>query len=265
MKKILVTLLLFVNMLYAVTAYPLLYRGIGDNIYSNTDAYKQLLKYDYFQRGHEALNVFVVKSDALREEGAFLDASSDAKAKKNYINKLRALDKENTYIRGTLSSDLHKLRNEREFEVLRLMNTFDMPELSNSKEVKIALSQLEENADKILTSVDYSALDHEGMLKFYKEKLLIARIDESPEVGCLNDITAINYWILEVDKYSDDACKAKDAISQIDIFFKASRKSCGSQNDRYLEFKKLTYDYRTSMSKRLNSECQDDNEFGEEK
>lgn len=264
MKRFILMIIFLSSLLYGATDFPLLYRGIGDNIYSNTEAYKQLLKYDYFQRKHEALSAFVLKSDALREEGFALDASSDAAAKKGYITKLRQLDKENTYIRGTLSSDLPKLRNEREFELLRLMDTFNMPELSNSKEVKVALSQLSKNADEIMPTVDYNTLDHAGMLKFYKEKLLIARIDESPEVECLNDITAINYWILEVDKYSDDACKAKDAVKQIDIFFKSSRQSCGSKNRRYLEFKKRTREYRTSMAKRLHAECQDDNEFGEE-
>ena len=264
MKKMILLTILLSGMLYAATAYPLLYRGIGDTIYENTDGYKKLLKYNFFQNNHPALNNFIEKSDDLRDEGLMLDAASDAKAKKAYINKLRKLDKENSYIRGTLSRDLKELLNEREFELLRVLATLNMEEITNSKQVKIAQSQLEENADKILTSVDYESLDHEGMLKFYKEKLLIARIDESVEVACLNDITAINYWVLEVDRYSDDACKARDAIKQIDTFFKSSRNNCGNQNDLYLEFKKRTYDYRTSMANSLNRECQDDNEFGED-
>lgn len=54
--------------------------------------------------------------------------------------------------------------------------------------------------------------------------------------GCLNDITAINYWMIKVLESKNDSCLLRDAIKQMKSYDKAAMNSCGRESIRYVEW-----------------------------
>jgi len=55
-------------------------------------------------------------------------------------------------------------------------------------------------------------------------------------MSCLNDITAINYWMIKVLKNRNDSCSLRDSIKQMKSYSKASMVSCGRDSMRYVEW-----------------------------
>ncbi len=53
---------------------------------------------------------------------------------------------------------------------------------------------------------------------------------------CLNDITAINYWMIKVLENEKDACALSDAIRQMKSYDKSAATSCGRESMRYIEW-----------------------------
>jgi hypothetical protein len=82
-----------------------------------------------------------------------------------------------------------------------------------------------------------------------KEELYALREDREGEISdvnssfsdqmktaCLNDITAINYWMIKVLENEKDACALSDAIRQMKSYDKSAAKSCGRESMRYIEW-----------------------------
>lgn len=84
---------------------------------------------------------------------------------------------------------------------------------------------------------------YQESLEHLKEELYTLREEGAPEDGegsqqmaCLNDITAVNYWLIEVFKHDNDACSLRDAIKQMKSYDKAASDSCGRSSMRYIEW-----------------------------
>jgi len=60
---------------------------------------------------------------------------------------------------------------------------------------------------------------------------------EEEKMACLNDITAINYWMISVLQNSNESCARADAIRQMKSYNKASAFSCGRDSLRYVEWR----------------------------
>jgi len=59
---------------------------------------------------------------------------------------------------------------------------------------------------------------------------------EQSKTACLNDITAINYWMIKVLENEKDACVLSDAIRQMKSYDKSAATSCGRDSMRYIEW-----------------------------
>jgi hypothetical protein len=59
---------------------------------------------------------------------------------------------------------------------------------------------------------------------------------EQTKTACLNDITAINYWMIKVLENEKDACVLSDAIRQMKSYDKSAAASCGRDSMRYIEW-----------------------------
>ncbi len=59
---------------------------------------------------------------------------------------------------------------------------------------------------------------------------------DGTQEGCLNDITAINYWMIKVLENKNDNCLLRDAIKQMKSYDKAAMSSCGRESIRYVEW-----------------------------
>ena len=79
---------------------------------------------------------------------------------------------------------------------------------------------------------------YEESLQRLKDELYTLRESQDQEkMACLNDITAMNYWMIEVLKHPKEACKRADAIRQMKSYNKASALSCGRSSIRYVEWR----------------------------
>lgn len=78
---------------------------------------------------------------------------------------------------------------------------------------------------------------YEDSLMHLKEELYALRESTDQEnMSCLNDITAINYWMINVLKNENEACARADAIKQMKSYDKAAANSCGRTSMRYIEW-----------------------------
>jgi len=59
---------------------------------------------------------------------------------------------------------------------------------------------------------------------------------EQTKTACLNDVTAINYWMIKVLENEKDACVLSDAIRQMKSYDKSAAASCGRDSMRYIEW-----------------------------
>jgi len=59
---------------------------------------------------------------------------------------------------------------------------------------------------------------------------------DEKKMACLNDITAINYWMIKVLQSKQDMCMLRDGIKQMKAYDKASASSCGRGSLRYVEW-----------------------------
>ncbi len=86
---------------------------------------------------------------------------------------------------------------------------------------------------KVLTKLEY----YEQNLARLKEELYELReSDDQDKMGCLNDITAMNYWMISLLNNERDACGTRDAIKQMKSYDKSSLNSCGRDSIRYIEW-----------------------------
>lgn len=86
---------------------------------------------------------------------------------------------------------------------------------------------------KKLTKLEY----YQTNIASLKEELYRLREDgEEEKMACLNDITAMNYWMIKVLQSSKSACSKAEAIRQMKSYDKAAAHSCGRQSLRYIQW-----------------------------
>lgn len=106
------------------------------------------------------------------------------------------------------------------------------------------VSEIEKPAKK-LTELEY----YQQSLVNLKEELYLLRenaegtppdanssLSNETKTACLNDITAINYWMIKVLENEKDACALSDAIRQMKSYDKSAAASCGRDSMRYIEW-----------------------------
>ncbi len=83
--------------------------------------------------------------------------------------------------------------------------------------LKEELYRLRENTEDVISDVNTS-------------------LSDQTKTACLNDITAINYWMIKVLENKKDACALSDAIRQMKSYDKSAAASCGRESMRYIEW-----------------------------
>ena len=95
MYKIFVLLFIFVTLLYS--SNPKAYATLGDKIYNNVANIKKLTTIGDYYLYVDEINDYLKRVKAAKEEGLLLNENSPVQKKKNYLNRLRELSKENDY------------------------------------------------------------------------------------------------------------------------------------------------------------------------
>ncbi len=100
-----------------------------------------------------------------------------------------------------------------------------------SNSTKAASPPVEEK--KVLTKLEFY---EQNIIRLKEELYALRDSGEQEKMSCLNDITAINYWMIDLLKNERDACAARDAIKQMKSYDKSSVDSCGRDSIRYMEW-----------------------------
>jgi len=86
---------------------------------------------------------------------------------------------------------------------------------------------------RVLTKLEYY---EENIIHLKKELYELRESEDQAKMACLNDITAINYWMIKLLQNEKDPCMARDAIKQMKSYDKSSLNSCGRDSIRYTEW-----------------------------
>jgi len=95
MYKLFILPFVFVTLLYC--ANPKAYATLGDKIYNNVTNIKKLTTIGDYYLYVDDINDYLKRVREAKQEGLALTDNSPLKAKKDYLNKLRKLSKENDY------------------------------------------------------------------------------------------------------------------------------------------------------------------------
>ena len=237
----------------AQNPYPPLYGAIGDKVYAAAEGYGALANMKPFEENRVALNLFVKKADRLKLEGFMLSKSATKEQRSAYIASLRSLFEEKKTLDHAVLKQINLLKaGGKRAELLALSDNpyalirnaaYVAPVAPVKKTKKSAVVEMPEDLWQSLAEL--------------KEKLLEARNQNSPDMQCLNDVTAMNYWMAEAEEQKAGRawCKAHDACEQIINFERAARKSCSKEHPLYERWRAYSIEYRTTLKKELSGMC----------
>lgn len=253
MYKIVFFTVLLSTFLYAQEKRPELYSSIGEGVYESAYGYKELLHAPYFLEHYSDLKTFISQADTLREEGLLLDKESSRESRANYVKKLRVLSNQSKQIELRIESDLKRLWVSKNYNVLKKLKTNPLPYIKDSIAVRSAVSGVvpQEN-DLNIQEINSTITEAFTSLK---QQLLNARIEGSEKADCLNDMTAMLYWMQKVDGFHEDYCKAGEACEQVSGFMKAAKDSCTKEDPLYVEWSARSLEYRTTMRDMYAIKC----------
>lgn len=249
--KTAVLLLGMALLLSARNGYPLLYGSIGDDLYTAAQGYRALLTMHSFKPAHKSIVDYTAKADGLRKEGLVLDSNSSTRQeRKNYIAALRKLSLQKQEIDTMLLRIIGELRMQHRDAELVWLGKNPYPLLRNAA--------LHTSSQSVAANdLNRSEINLQRSFLVLKEELVKARSENSPLAECLNDVTAINYWIIEVEKLRDEQawCSAYAASEQIVNFERSARKHCGTTEPLYIRWKERSLAYRTTLRQELGNAC----------
>lgn len=231
-------------------AYPVLYGTIGDEVYRASEGYGALLKIGYFKKHGALLEGYIAEAERTRKEGLALDQdSSDRDRRIAYIAALRELDKARRSVDARIFHEIDYLGGSYNITILGALKTNLYEPLRK---------RVERYLDKpVVENGELPPIDLQSSLAVLKERLMQSRSSGDVQMQCLNDITAVNYWMLhaEQSRYRHDSCGAFDATQQVSGFEASARKSCGDQEPLYVEWRKRSQPYRTTLKTEFAQQC----------
>lgn len=238
----------------AQSSYPLLYAGIGDGVYKSAEGYEALMKLESFKSEQALLRTYSLKARQLKERGFALDKQEHKERSGEYIAALRELDKEKKELHRRVLKKIGLLKKQKAYAELEVLMKSPDPEIARAAYVKDGT--ISEPIGRS-TSKTAPADELQRSLIKLKGRLLTARNENSPDVRCLNDITAINYWMVEADvrKKGRDWCRAYDACEQTINFERAAARSCSEEDPLYQTWRKRSEQYRTAYKDEYAKAC----------
>lgn len=236
----------------AKNGYPLLYGSIGDELYEVAEGYAPLLKIESLEQVHVHIEDYVRQVQTLKETGLALDKVSTAEGYKSYLADLRRLSQQKKELDSRVLAAIEELKI-RQIEVdLTTLRENPYALLSEAAAPEV----IELNASE---GAELSAMNMQASLQALKMQLIEVRDDENMTmIDCINDVTAINYWILEVDRLRDEQawCRAYIGTGQIVDFERSARKACGSEHPLFKQWTEHSEHYRTTVRKELVQTCE---------
>ena len=241
----------------AKDVYPALYSAIGDEVYRAADGYRALTEITSFKKDDALYSIYIKKADQLKEEGFGLDKESTNEQREQYLVALRKLSKEKGKINRSVLKSIRQLKADKMDADLALLSRNPYPLIRQASIVKKATVSPKELTRKEKVPHTERPGNMQDSLADLKEQLLMARSENSSREKCLNDITAINYWIVKADELSENEewCRANDACKQVVSYERASKTTCGEDDPLYIQWQDYSAIYRTTLKKEFSDAC----------
>lgn len=244
--------------------FPQSFSATGNGIYANIQTYKAIKPLEKYQSRPELIKAFCIDANVTMEKGFSIDRMKDdpeaevtKEMIKDYVKDLRRLSAQKEEIDEVLQKDVQRLVQANNFEVLRgfqeagvifSMQTQQVLEAYKQKKKQEELARdrafIQTLAQKEEADADEPPVQEEDTLDFYKKNLndlknelyVLREEGDEEKTACLNDITAINYWIIRVLENDEDDCALMSAIKQMKSYDKVLGDSCGKDSMRYVEW-----------------------------
>jgi len=235
--------------------YPFLFSSVSDKIYQHLDGYKQLIKIEYFNTNCIELREYINELELLKKEGFKLEMDLSSPLKNSYAKSIRNQEEKLKQINDKISKKLAELFKNKEYSILILLKESSLEFVKNSYEVSFAKEAYESplNQNKTIES----QISLESSLSILKDKLIKSRDANSSLSACLNDITSINYFMIQVDKESllNKPCKAIKYIDYLQEYDRSSQISCKEETSYYNKWHTKSESYRTTQLIDLRNSC----------
>lgn len=236
--------------LFAQPTYPTLYGTIGDRIFEAASGYAALAEHPFFEAEAPQLREFVEQAEEARIAGLKLEQErSDRAGRLAYVSKLRWLEDRQRGLDRSVIGAIDRLGSASNFTVLEALK--ENPYRVIRQRVQSYLIA------PVIENGDLPPVDLKRSLEVLKQRLLEARMSKMPMERCLNDVTAINYWMLDTERarYRQAWCQARDAAKQTGVFEAAARESCSQESPLYEEWRKRSLPYRTTLLLEFTEQC----------
>jgi len=251
--KFLILLLPFY--LWANPHYPLIFSAVSDKIYQHLDGYKELIEIEYFSTNCIELKEYINELELLKKEGFRVEMDLTSPLKNSYAKSIRNQNNRINYINDKISKKLAEAFKNKEYNILILLKESSLDFVKNSYEVSFAKEAYESPLKQNETIESQISL--ESSLSILKDKLIKSRDANSSLSACLNDITSINYFMIQVDRESllNKPCKAIKYIDYLQEYDRSSQISCKEELSYYKKWHTKSESYRTTQLIDLRNSC----------
>jgi len=241
--------------LWANSQYPLIFSSFTDTIYKEHEGYQELLKIDCFDTSSPELKQAVMELERLKEEGFALDINPTTALKNSYAKSMRREAQNLQKYNAIIKKELEKLLLNREYKILLALQESSLAFVKNSKEVAFAKVVYETPSQNNREIQDEISL--ELSLLILKDKLFQARDNNSSLATCLNDITSVNYFMIESEKAIslNQPCEALKQIENLRQYDTASHISCKENIVYYERWHTKSLNYFTTINAELRTLC----------
>lgn len=241
--------------LWANPPYPFIFNSISDKIYQHLDGYKELAAIEHFGSNCPALNQYIDELELLKKEGFKLEHYSTHALKNSYAKAIRNQEKKINTADYKITKELAKLFGNKEYGILILLKESSLEFVKNSYEVNFAKEAYESPSKQKKTIKSQISL--QSSLTILQDRLFQSREKKSSLSACLNDITSINYFMIEVDKQRllNNPCGALRYIDKLQEFDRDSQVSCKEDISYYDKWHAKSEPYRTTLLQELRNSC----------
>jgi uncharacterized membrane protein len=225
MRRIIVSLLMMAGFtLTALAGFPKIYDAVGTPLYQASSGYEALIQMEPFTALHEALQAYTSEADRLLQRGLELDQASDREGRQAYIKALRALSQKQSALDRAISKAIETLKTQQDVTVLIELQ-------HNPYDVIRKMAGLKKGSSH--TEAIAGGDKHSKLLEL-KTRLQEARgTNKSGEVTCLNDMTAMVYWMVQSDERESTGqwCDAAHACGQVLNYHMSAKQHCAENGE----------------------------------
>jgi hypothetical protein len=236
--------------LFAAGPYPAAYSSIGDRVYIAAEGYEALISMRYFDAYAVELREYITEAAEVRELGLAVDATPAVRELRiDYVARLRKLETRRNHLDIGLEGEIKMLAMTYNVAALELLQANPYATIRNAA---LGDGTPLKRPEGVPPPVDLAQ-----SLEWLKSRLMQLRESDAVLQQCYNDVTAINYWMLQAHRASQSQswCEAAEAADQTVAFENAARRSCGDEEPVYVEWEKRSEPYRKQLRRNFRERC----------